>query len=76
MLRVCPIYVNVSSVGQNCFFSPLRKRMKASTLETLLFLNANQNLWPDASIIQKIIDTPNDDDEEPTEGGSDDDEEF
>jgi hypothetical protein len=57
-------------------FSPLRKRMKASTLETLLFLNANQNLWPDASIIQKIIDTPNDDDEEPTEGGSDDDEEF
>ena len=50
--------------------------MKASTLETLLFLNANQNLWPDASIIQKIIDIPNDDDEEPTEGGSDDDEEF
>ena len=50
--------------------------MKASTLETLLFLNANRNLWPDASIIQKIIDTPNDDDEEPTEGGSDDDEVF
>ena len=63
-------------------FSPLRKRMKASTLETLLFLNANRNLWPDASIIQKIIDTPNDDDEEPTtegvegESGSDNDEEF
>ena len=34
----------------------------------LLFLNANQNLWSDASIIQKIIDTPNDDDEEPKEG--------
>ena len=57
-------------------FPPLRKRMKASTLEKLFFLNANQNLWPDASIIQKIIDTRNDDDEEPTEGGSDDDEEF
>jgi hypothetical protein len=57
--------------------------MKASTLETLLFLNANRNLWPDASIIQKIIDTPNYDDDEAltTEGvegesGSDNDEEF
>ena len=35
--------------------SELRKSMDPSTLNVLLMLKANKKLWPDASIIQKIL---------------------
>ena len=35
--------------------SVLRKKMDPSTLNMLLLLKANKKLWPDASIIQKIL---------------------
>ena len=35
--------------------SELRKSVDPSTLNMLLMLKANKKLWPDASIIQKIL---------------------
>ena len=50
--------------------SVLRKRMHPTTLNMLLFLKANRQLWPDASIFQSILNEYGDDDV--TDDGSED----
>ena len=62
--------VSTSNIVERLFshakliLSSLCRSMHPETLNMLLFLKANRHLWPDAMIIQLILDDEGDDDDE------------